>query len=377
MTETRYQVFISSTYLDLVEPRREVQQAVLELDCIPAGMELFVASDESQWELIREVIDLSDYYVLIVAGRYGSINEETGVSYTEMEFDYAVETNKHILAFVHSDPDRIYAGDSELSETARAKLEEFRQKVTTGRHVSLYESDGELKAKVVTALNRATRKSPGIGWVRGDRASTREQQEERVARKEELASIKREQATAESEDDRSNLSQGDETVRIGASIEHGYYSKRTTNSVRVDLTWDQVFAALGPMMINEESEHKLRERLAVEVILKDSRNDKKLPNYNDLINRKISCNSRDWDGVLVQFLALKLIEKGKKNRGVKDTDKYFGLTPRGEDHLIYLRATRSTPTPSSDRSTAQAGLGGDYRDDKDGTKAPAAAGSSE
>ena len=43
--EARYQVFVSSTYEDLKEERKEAVQAILEMDCFPAGMELFPASD--------------------------------------------------------------------------------------------------------------------------------------------------------------------------------------------------------------------------------------------------------------------------------------------------------------------------------------------
>jgi hypothetical protein len=39
--DRRYHVFVSSTYEDLREERREVMQALLALDCIPTGMELF------------------------------------------------------------------------------------------------------------------------------------------------------------------------------------------------------------------------------------------------------------------------------------------------------------------------------------------------
>jgi hypothetical protein len=58
--DKRYQVFVSSTFTDLQEERRQVMQALLELDCIPAGMELFPASDETQWSLIQRVIDDCD-----------------------------------------------------------------------------------------------------------------------------------------------------------------------------------------------------------------------------------------------------------------------------------------------------------------------------
>ena len=68
MPDKRYQVFVSSTFHDLERERQEVMHALLELDCMPAGMELFPAANESQWNLIKKVIDDCDYYILIVAG---------------------------------------------------------------------------------------------------------------------------------------------------------------------------------------------------------------------------------------------------------------------------------------------------------------------
>ncbi|HEX4136006.1 MAG TPA: DUF4062 domain-containing protein [Bryobacteraceae bacterium] len=47
--QKRYQVFVSSTYEDLHEERREVMQALLALNCIPTGMELFPAADDDSW----------------------------------------------------------------------------------------------------------------------------------------------------------------------------------------------------------------------------------------------------------------------------------------------------------------------------------------
>lgn len=84
--DKRYQVFLSSTYADLKDERQKVIQTLMEMDCIPSGMELFPATDEEQWEFIKKVIDDCDYYLLIIGGRYGSINAE-GISYTEKEYD--------------------------------------------------------------------------------------------------------------------------------------------------------------------------------------------------------------------------------------------------------------------------------------------------
>ena len=61
--DKRYQVFVSSTYEDLQAERREVMQALLALDCIPTGMELFPAADEESWTLIKRFIAGCDYYL--------------------------------------------------------------------------------------------------------------------------------------------------------------------------------------------------------------------------------------------------------------------------------------------------------------------------
>ena len=114
--DKRYQVFISSTFSDLEDERQSVLKAVLELGHMPAGMELFPASDATAWQLIKAVIDDSDYYVLIIGGRYGSL-DETGIGYTEKEYNYAVESNKPVIPFLHKNPDNLPRGRTETDET--------------------------------------------------------------------------------------------------------------------------------------------------------------------------------------------------------------------------------------------------------------------
>src|ERR1039458_2608296 len=94
--DKRYQVFVSSTYGDLRDERQEVMKALLELACIPSGMDLFPAADEDQWSLIKRVIDDCDYYIVIIAGRYGSIGPD-GKSYTQMEYEYATSSKKPVI----------------------------------------------------------------------------------------------------------------------------------------------------------------------------------------------------------------------------------------------------------------------------------------
>src|SRR5882762_4904883 len=166
--DKRYQVFISSTFVDLKDERQAVLRAVLELDHMPAGMELFPATDDSAWQLIRDVIDASDYYVLIVGGRYGSL-DESGIGYTEKEYDYAVSTKKPVIPFLHENPDNLPREKTETDSAAWEKLKAFRAKVEK-KHTRVHWSNADdLKAKVIVGLTTATKRHPAVGWVRADK----------------------------------------------------------------------------------------------------------------------------------------------------------------------------------------------------------------
>ncbi|MCI9077354.1 MAG: DUF4062 domain-containing protein [Lachnospiraceae bacterium] len=98
----KLQIFVSSTYTDLIEERQAAVEAILEAGHIPAGMELFKAG-KSQMKTIKKWIDESDVYMLILGGRYGSIETESGLSYTELEYRYALSKNMPVFAIVLED----------------------------------------------------------------------------------------------------------------------------------------------------------------------------------------------------------------------------------------------------------------------------------
>ena len=182
--EKRYQIFISSTFSDLKEERNKVMQTIMSLDCIPAGMELFPAMDEEQFEFIKRIIDDCDYYLLIVGARYGSM-DENGVSYTEKEYDYAVSKGIPVVAFLHHDISSLPMNKADVDAELRRKLEAFRKKVETGRLVQFWKNVDDLNAKVAISLPKTIKMFPRIGWVRANLQSNAESlQEMNVLRKE-------------------------------------------------------------------------------------------------------------------------------------------------------------------------------------------------
>jgi hypothetical protein len=125
MPNTKFQIFISSTYEDLKDEREQVIKACLEMGHIPVGMEMFSAADEEQWQIIKRQIDESDYYVVLIAHRYGSVVD--GLSYTEKEYDYAVQQGVPTLGFIISDDARWPSKWVEAGDEVKERLNAFKQ----------------------------------------------------------------------------------------------------------------------------------------------------------------------------------------------------------------------------------------------------------
>jgi hypothetical protein len=163
--EKKYQIFLSSTYLDLKEERQAVSRSILNLGHVPAGMELFPASSVDQMTFIEKVIDVCDYYVLIIGGRYGSLSQD-GLSYTEREYKYAIEKGLPVLSFLHGDTGELKSKNTDTDPEQIKRLEAFRERVSKNRLVKQWTNLPELESAVVISLTSVFRENPQVGWRR-------------------------------------------------------------------------------------------------------------------------------------------------------------------------------------------------------------------
>jgi hypothetical protein len=164
-SERRYQIFVSSTFRDLQAERERVAEAILELEGFPAGMELFPAANDRQWEFIKRQIEASDYYVLIIGGRYGSLAPD-GVSYTEKEYDFAIKLKIPVMAFLSQNLETPSLDQQETEPHLRERLLNFRKKAAAGKLVKFFSSADELKVAVWQALTYAFSHEHRPGWTR-------------------------------------------------------------------------------------------------------------------------------------------------------------------------------------------------------------------
>lgn len=171
MKDKKLQVFVSSTYSDLREERQAAVEAILSSGNIPAGMELFAAGDETQMTVIKRWIDESDVYLLILGGRYGSIEQKSGKSYTHLEYEYALQQHKPLFAVVVSEDalkKKVKKIGAEVIETDNpSKLKEFRAEVLSNL-VRFWEDRKDIKIAIHETMSEFSFRKDLIGWIRGD-----------------------------------------------------------------------------------------------------------------------------------------------------------------------------------------------------------------
>jgi site-specific recombinase XerD len=148
-------------------------------------MELFIPSDKTQWEIIKEWIKDSDLLLLILGGRYGSIEPESGRSYTQLEYEFAISSGIPVFAIVLNDQFlankksknidlKVY--EHEVENPSIEKYKVFKKKVMSNL-VSLVEDINQISTEVSLILHEFLRKDDieyqFKGWVRGNKKPSR------------------------------------------------------------------------------------------------------------------------------------------------------------------------------------------------------------
>ena len=334
----KYQIFVSSTYEDLKAERDQVIKAILEMGHIPVGMEMFSAADEEQWEIIKRQIDQSDYYVVIIAHRYGSTTG--GRSYTEKEYDYAISKKVPILGFIIDESAAWPKAKMEDAPKKSESLEQFKSKVKA-KPVGFWNTLDDLHGKVSIALMKAMTANPRIGWVRASEVAGPEVTREisRLSSENSQLRAKVEELQDKHERDEireyigiiKTLSNNDISMRVWKKYGSEWEGYKSSNLYRF-------FSVVAPELFNEEHTEALA--YSVAHILHGTspehlREVWPIPKNSILL----------W---LADLSALGLVEPSIRKRSVKDNKDYWTLTPKGRAVHALVRKANLEKSESSE-----------------------------
>ncbi|MDQ1127611.1 hypothetical protein QE428_002644 [Microbacterium sp. SORGH_AS 505] len=323
----KYQIFVSSTYEDLKVERDRVIQGILELGHIPVGMEMFSAADEAQWQIIARHIRESDYYVVILAHRYGS--REGDISFTRKEYEYAVEQGIPTIGFV-LDPEASWPGDRyEKDPEAVALLDEFRALVKS-KPVGFWSNADDLYGKANVALVKAMASQPRVGWVKASSALGPEVTAEISRLSSENAELRRKISSLEKTAEREAAHELTELWAQMMKNEWEYSARFSSGGdwIAADpITYSVLFRLLAPNMVAESSSEHIDDIIRVNTTREGVSEDE--PGREKAI--AIPINTRN--AMLSNFVMLGLIEPSKRRHPVADKAVYWSLTEVGLEML--------------------------------------------
>lgn len=179
----KLQVFVSSTYLDLKDERQKAVEGILRAGHIPAGMELFVPANKTQWAIIEKWIKESDILMLILGGKYGSIEPGSGKSYTQLEYEFALANNIPVFAVVLNEQYLANKKSDNVNlkvyehEVDRPNIDEYKyfKEIVTSNLVSFVQDINQISNEVTLALQEFMKNDETDyhfkGWVRGTEAN--------------------------------------------------------------------------------------------------------------------------------------------------------------------------------------------------------------
>jgi hypothetical protein len=349
----KYQIFVSSTYDDLQKERQQAIKAILEMGHIPVGMEMFSAGDESQWQLIQRQIDDCDYYIVIVAHRYGSMDGE--ISYTEKEYNYAVQRSIPVLGFILDDKAKWAKVRMDNEPRKLELLNAFKGKIRN-KLVDNWSTSQELKSKVAIALIKQMNINPRDGYVKSSKASSPEILNEIGRLSKENASLREKIKELSAVSENAKKTNKEKVLGIlrsnTAKLWFAYEpDKGWENEKKV--TYESLFLTLSPQLMVEKS---LKDKDVYLGLM-----------YNPDVKRNLRGSypvpQNTVKAIFADFHILDLVSiSDKPRRKAEDSNEYWTMSEFGKQIYSYLRISqlekginKTSSTPLTDALTSLLG----------------------
>jgi hypothetical protein len=333
--QKKHQIFVSSTFSDLKPERQAAVESILAAGHIPAGMELFAAGDESQMDVIKRWIDDSDIYMLILGGRYGSINPTSGLSYTGHEYDYALHKGKSFFALVLTDiaieKKRNELGASHKEIDNIEKYANFRDKVLSKISKSVDDCK-DVKLGVLESIRLLEKKTSLQGWVRSDEfpdmAPLIDQLSILTKENAQLKKTLTEMPVSTLNDGKIQLADLDDKISVSIEYKTDFRESSKQNQ-RITLTWSELFGLIAPKLLSGQADSTVKGYLPEQLL-----------ENNGTAYDSCKIKEQDFQSIKTHLMALNLVDVEYSNTVQGGAALFWNLTPIGKRTMLELRAAK-------------------------------------
>lgn len=323
----KYQIFVSSTFEDLKEERDLVIKSILEMGHIPVGMEMFSAGDEEQWKLIQRQIDDCDYYIVISAHRYGTLDGK--ISYTEKEYDYAASKNIPTLGFIIDDNSNWPVNKSDTDTEKKKKLDNFKNKIKK-KLISYWINKEDLYGKVSIAIMKQFTTNPGIGWIKANEMVGPEVLTELSRLSKENSNLREEISKLSTQIVTDETNKYDKIISTLSNhkVQIRFYYKRGIGwEDQTEYDFLDIFKLIAPELMVEKSTEKTAHYIAL----------MKQPDKDKEIRDSYPIPSNTMKNIFADLVVLDLVKPSIKKHSLKDTSDYWTITEEGKNVFKAIR----------------------------------------
>lgn len=146
-------IFVSSTYSDLIPYRNAVRNILSQFTVDIHGMEVFGAQTRKPLDTCLAEVLTSEVFIGIIGMRYGSVDETTGKSFVELEYEAAVKSHLEIWIFLIDEENASIPPihvDCEYAE----RLRDFKKRLKKDHTCSIYYSVEDLAVRMKSNLEK-------------------------------------------------------------------------------------------------------------------------------------------------------------------------------------------------------------------------------
>jgi len=147
-------VFLCSPFVDLIEERKAVIHVLEQLNIKHNCMELFGARTDKPIETSLSEVNRSNIAIVVLGHQYGSLVEDTSISYTEAEYREASRLNLPRLVYLKDESVDVSPKDFETDAHKLSTLKVFKELLKQNHTVAYFKNPLELAVRVCIDLIR-------------------------------------------------------------------------------------------------------------------------------------------------------------------------------------------------------------------------------
>lgn len=137
-------IFISSVFREFEHERHALQELIGGLQVLFVGMEVFGSDPGRPASYCAQKVRESDLYVGLFGHAYGSVDELSGKSFTEVEYDAAIDGHVPCLIYFKADA---FPGKAEASRASDEKQAELVERLRRAHVAGSFKDTDDLKYK--------------------------------------------------------------------------------------------------------------------------------------------------------------------------------------------------------------------------------------